>query len=166
MDTSLYDSMKNENNENLFSYFKHDGSYNFQKKIVAGKILKERNYNKSKLIAEKEKIVKSLKKDIGRFFDNGELKLKHKLKSRKQMMFVLIATFCLMSANLIYIIIHDGFNQAFWIEYSIFCAVILAFVLYKVIEFNKSLSTKDKVVENFYKQYKIRLKTINREWKF
>lgn len=166
MDSNLYNSMKNKTDENLFFYFKHDGSYNFQKKIVAGIILHERKYNKAKLISEKEKILINLKKNTNHFFDNGTLKQKHKAKIRKELKFMAIAAYCLMSANLIYRIIRDGFNTAHGYMYAFYCIILLAFILHKVISFNKSLSKKVKAKENSFKQHNIRLETINREWKF
>lgn len=166
MDKVLYNSLRNESTENLFSFFKHKGSYNFQKKILAGKILCERKYDKQILRTEKEKIVQNLHKDLWLFYSNHDLKQKSKSKNRKKIFFVIIAILGLMSANLIYRFITNGFTQAFGTSYALYCIILVAFIAYNGVVNNKHNNPKGKTKSNSWKEYKIKRDTINKEWKF
>ena len=68
MNTELEKFMNSESSENLFFYFKHDGAIDFQRKVIAGKVLNERGFDRNKLIEEKQLIVGSIEEQIFCFF--------------------------------------------------------------------------------------------------
>ena len=56
--------MEEKSDNDLFDIFKHDGSITFMNKLIAGKLLNERGFDKAKLSAEKNLIIKDYESRI------------------------------------------------------------------------------------------------------
>lgn len=50
MNTTLENTLNSEQSDRLFFYFRHDGANDFEKKVIAGKILNERGFDRNKLL--------------------------------------------------------------------------------------------------------------------
>ncbi len=83
MTKGLENAMSSEDSEKLFFYFKHDGAIDFEKKIIAGKILNERGFDRKKLLDEEQLIIGSIKDQISSYENTNLLIAKNKRKINK-----------------------------------------------------------------------------------
>ncbi|MDD4375033.1 MAG: hypothetical protein PHG67_14065 [Bacteroidales bacterium] len=80
MTKGLENAMNSEDSEKLFFYYKHDGAIDFEKKIIAGKILNERGFDRQKLLDEKQLIIGSIMDQIRCYANTDHLLSKNKRK--------------------------------------------------------------------------------------
>lgn len=164
MDKELTLNLGAKSDEDLFCYFKHDGSINFEKKIIAGTILKKRNYNKKVLSKEKDLIVESytnrlkLSKNPNYFRKKNQRKLYSKIFLGQ----VYLAVFLLLSL------------KDFWLNdesldtiYLIIVILIgITFSAYKILSYKKDLAKLNNADYENDELLKFRLELINKEWDF
>ncbi len=90
MNQELAKVMEKKSSEDLFEYFKQDGHLNFEKRLIAGKILKERNFQKTLLKEEKKKIKNSILQLINQTKDHSLLEKSAKKETWKQTLAALL----------------------------------------------------------------------------
>ena len=164
MNTELEKFMNSEKTENLFFYFKHDGAIDFQKKVIAGKILSERGFDKNKLVEEKEIIVDSIKDQI-KIYENISLSTaKNKRKINREYFLSLGLTTIIIILGLKgYIMNEEPFN---WIVISIFALLLLLLIFYKLMTYKTKLKHLMELDVNDKELLKFRLYFIEKEWDF
>ena len=156
--------MNSEKTENLFFYFKHDKAIDFQKKVIAGKILTERGFDKKKLIEEKQMIVDSIKDQI-RAYENTRLSTaKNKIKINREYFLSLGLTALIIIVALKgYIMNEEPFD---WIVISIFALLLLILIIYKLMTYKTKLKHLMELDMNDKELLKFRLYFIGKEWDF
>lgn len=164
MNIELIKSLEKETNDNLFDYFKHDGAINFEKKIIAGKILHEKGFDKSLLSQEKNIIVKSINNRLKISEDLDYLAKKNKKKNNNQLFLGIgYIVFFLILGMKDYFLKNEEID---WIYLSIMIFIGFGFIIYKLLSYKKTLNklTKDDLDNN--ELLRFRLKLIENEWDF
>lgn len=164
MHTELEKFMNSESSENLFFYFKHDGAVDFERKVIAGKILNERGFDKRKLIEEKKKIVDSINEHI-KLYDNARhLTTKNKRKvNREYFVSLALMTLITIVALKSYIMNEEPFD---WIVISVFSLFLLILIIYKLMTYKTKLKHLIELDMNDKELLKFRLYFIEKEWSF
>lgn len=160
----LLNTMKLESSEELFYFFKYDGSIDFEKKLIAGVILSARNFNKHALKNEKKKLI-DLYRENSTYISKDTIREKHTKKLRKKILIGIIAAFI---ATIIALIgLYDGNNINFqWRDITITYLLFTVPPIIQIILFNRRLNSK--VNEEFKDQElnRKRLDLIDKYWKF
>lgn len=164
--TELEKSLKDENNEELFFFFKHGGSLNFEKKIAAGKILYSRNYNKNELAIEKNKIIAAIKKQIEYYNNPKVTEKKHRRILNNNTLWGV--------GHLVFLLLFYVFDEVILgkdVQYETFISLGLGIVVIAsiVIRIFNSKRIIDKLKKEDKKDCILqeqRLRIINNEWKF
>lgn len=164
MNKDLTKVLTTENSDKLFFLFKHQGAIDFEKKILAGKILNERGFDKETLKAEKELIVNSIRSKI-KFYDNtDEVTKKNKRKINLNILYGAVYILVLLLIPLKDSILH---NEAIdWIAISILSAILLSFVGYKFYTYPSKLQSLQRSDQNDKELLQYRLILIEKEWAF
>lgn len=164
MNTELEKFMNSESSENLFFYFKHDGAIDFQKKVIAGKILSERGYDRDKLIEEKQLIVGSIKEQI-KSYENTRLSTAKNRKKINREYFVSLGlmVFIIIVAMKGYIMNEEPFD---WMVVSIFALLFMILIIYKLMTYKTKLKYLIELDVNDKELLKFRLYFIEKEWDF
>ncbi|MCK9452375.1 MAG: hypothetical protein M0Q90_11845 [Bacteroidales bacterium] len=164
MNKALTASLEQKSSEDLFFMFKHDGAINFEQKIIAGKILNERGYDKTKLSKEKKIIVESILNEL-KLTDNSaylERKSKRKIKNDVfiKLAFLLVFSGLGMKDYL--------FNKApfDYVYMSIMLVVGIILLVYQTVTYKKTLNTLIHEAIKNNELLRLRLKLIESEWSF
>lgn len=163
MNQSLQKSLEKESSRELFYNFKHDGLLNFEKKIVSGIILHERNYSIHSLKREKSIIVNSINDQISDYKNSSKSAAKNRNKAKRAIILsVLSAIIGLL------LLFKDYFFKPLEFSYS-----SLMIILFFVFTVGYSIYTYDKKVQRGIqadiddcKLLEQKLIIIKREWDF
>ena len=164
MNKELVKSLEAETSEKLFYYFKHDGSIDFEKKIVAGKILKDKSFDKAKLLHEKGIIVDSILNELKISESSDYLRKKSRKEINKNIYFWLGFILIFLTLEV----------KDYWIDKEAFeltslLIIILTgliFFTYTALNYKKTLS---KLINSGIKNnelLRLRLSLIETEWDF
>ena len=166
MNQELFKSLEQESDDKLFYNFKHDGNINFERKIVSGKILANRNYDPNKLKEEKEKIVKSIQDQINKYKDLENLKTKNKQEARKSILNSITPALVIFFLYLFdFIKDENPVKSDYYILFSI-VAVLFLIVLFKIVHFKKKVNQLIESDINDSNLLENRLSIIDQEWDF
>jgi len=164
MNKELVKSLEAETSEKLFYYFKHDGSIDFEKKIIAGKILNDKSFDKAKLLHEKEIIVDSILNELKISESSDYLRKKSRKEINKNIYFWLGFILIFLTLEV----------KDYWIDKEAFeltslLIIILTgliFFTYTALNYKKTLS---KLINSGIKNnelLRLRLGLIETEWDF
>lgn len=161
---SLHTSLKEESSKQLFKRFNSNGNYNFERKLVAGEILKNRSFNLTRLKEEKSKILKSTHDSLAYYNDNSNVERKCRLKLNKRILLDLasITFFILLELRVLVWETRE-------IDYYLLTALCLAFVaglIYHLIRYDENLNTRILTEIKMNELYEYRLELITKYWKF
>ena len=164
MNEELKNALKNENSDKLFYYFKHDGAIDFEKKIIAGKILHGRGYDQNKLFEEKQLITDSIEDRISSYENTNDLTAKNKRKINRGIFLGLgyLSAFLLIGLKG-YI---AGEEPLDWIAIAVMILLTLVFIVYKLVTYGSKLEDMLQKDMNDKELQKLRLQLIDREWDF
>lgn len=164
MNRELVKSLEAETSEKLFYYFKHDGAINFEKRIIAGIILHDRRYDKNTLSKEKELITESITDSLNINKNKDYLESKNKKKVNRTIFFGLgyLSFFTLLNMK-DYIIDNEKFD---WFYLLIMIVLGVAFIIYKILTYNKTLNNLIKADIENNELLEFRLKLIENKWDF
>jgi len=164
MNRELVKSLEAETSEKLFYYFKYDGAINFEKRIIAGIILHDRGYDKNTLSKEKELITESITDSLNVNKNKDDLKSKNKKKVNRTIFFGLgyLSFFTLLNMK-DYIIDNEKFD---WFYLLIMIVLGVAFIIYKILTYNKTLNNLIKADIKNNELLEFRLKLIENKWDF
>lgn len=157
--------LEKESSEKLFSIFKYDGSDNFEKKLISGKILQERKFDIEKLKEEKSKTRESVAYQIRHFKDNEELFRKHKARLRNEIIGVISIMFFL----LIYFFKFSNFDSDRLTDKYLFGFIIIfhsIILIYRVLSFKKIVRQNVNVEIKDRELLEKQLELIDSEWQF
>ena len=167
MNSNLKKYLDKESSEELFYFFKHDGSLNFEKKIVSGVILHERRYDKRKLKSEKAIIRKSLVSSIKDY--EYSPKLVSKLNTKLTMSII----YGVMISLIVYLLPYGysyvkGESVTLSNNYTLLVTGVafFSFVLYQIITYNRRINNLVKQSSKDYELQKSRLEIIDNKWQF
>ena len=164
MNTELEKFMNSESSENLFFYFKHDGAIDFQRKVIAGKILNERGYDRKILIEEKQLIVGSIQEQIKSYENTRLSTAKNKKKINREYFISLgLMVFIIIVALKGYMMNEEPFN---WIVISLFALLLILLIAYKLMTYKTKLKHLMELDVNDKELLKFRLYFIEKEWDF
>ncbi|MBI9033898.1 MAG: hypothetical protein JEZ03_05445 [Bacteroidales bacterium] len=164
MNKELIKSLEAETSEKLFYYFKHDGAINFEKKIIAGRILNEREYDKTILSQEKSNIANSITNSLKINEDLDYLTKKSKKQSNRNIAMGLgYLSFFLILGMKDYWFNKEDID---WLYLLIMISLGLTFIVYKIVTYKKTLNDfiREDVENN--ELLRFRLKLIETEWDF
>jgi hypothetical protein len=164
MNRELVKSLEAETSEKLFYYFKHGGAINFEKRIIAGIILHDRGYDKNTLSKEKELITESITDSLNVNKNKDYLESKNKKKVNRTIFFGLgyLSFFTLLNMK-DYIIDNEKFD---WFYLLIMIVLGVAFIIYKILTYNKTLNNLIKADIENNELLEFRLKLIENKWDF
>ncbi|MDE5419600.1 hypothetical protein L3049_16535 [Labilibaculum sp. DW002] len=166
MNQELKKYLESETSDKLFYYFKFEGLLDFNKKIVAGTVLHERNYDTKILISEKSKLQESLKRQIAEFEDRSVFEYKIRKEQKKSLIHSLIFTVTIVSFY-IYWYFELPDNRMTPTYLLIACNITFSLLMiYKLMSFKKSINYEIKRAEQDCKLQKQKLEIIDQEWKF
>ena len=164
MTTELEKFLNSEESDKLFFYFKHDGAVDFQKKVIAGKILNERAYDRKKLLEEKKLIVDSIKDQLRSYENTNHVRAKNKRKINREYFFNLVLIILIIIIGLKgYIMSGEPVN---WIVISLMLLLVLVFIVYKLMTYKTKLNHLLELELNNKELLKFRLQFIEKEWNF
>lgn len=164
MNADLEDLMNSEESEKLFFYYKHDGTVDFEKKIIAGKILNKRNFDREKLLQEKQLIVDSINDKITYYNNTIQLTAKNKKKINKGLLFVIgYFSFFIILVLKDYIMNKETFD---WAGIFVITLVVVIFMGYKLITYKSKLKQLLESDMDDNELLKFRLQLIEKEWDF
>jgi len=153
--------------EELFYFFKHDGSLNFEKKIVSGVILSERRYDKRKMKSEKATIRSSIVKSIKDYEHSPQLV--SKLKSKLTMSIV----YGILISLIVYLLPYGfsyvkGESITLSGDYTLVVTAILlsSYILYQIITYNRRINNLVKQSSEDCDLQKSRLEILDNMWHF
>ncbi|MCZ4696465.1 hypothetical protein DWB61_17525 [Ancylomarina euxinus] len=164
MNRELVKSLEAETSEKLFYYFKHDGSIDFEKKIIAGKILNDKSFDKAKLLHEKEIIVDSILNELKISESSDYLRKKSRKEINKNIYFWLGFILIFLTLE-----VKDYWVDKEAFELTSLLIIILTgliFFTYKALNYKKTLS---KLINSGVKNnelLRLRLSLIETEWDF
>ena len=164
MNKELVKSLEAETSEKLFYYFKHDGSIDFEKKIIAGKILNDKSFDKAKLLHEKEIIVDSILNELKISESSDYLRKKSRKEINKNIYFWLGFILIFLTLE-----VKDYWVDKEAFELTSLLIIILTgliFFTYTALNYKKTLS---KLINSGIKNnelLRLRLGLIETEWDF
>jgi hypothetical protein len=163
MNQKLYNHLDKETNDNLFYNFKHDGLMNFEKKIISGKILYKRKFDRIRLKEEKSLIIKEIESRIQKYGDKSSLEN----RKRKQVSLSILGTILSAIVSLFFLVYPKIQNEGIssWELYSL-AAFALSLIFFTIFRFNKKVQKRVSIDLNDLKLQQQRLKIIESEWEF
>jgi len=166
MNPELKEALNTETTERLFYYFKHDGSIDFEKKVIAGKILQERGFYKYKLVAEKEKIVEAIENLINDKNDPRKVKDQGRKELKKSILWAVLPWLIYLFAKVVDYLFDDEWEGSEINVLITFGVAFVAIVVFRTIFYRKNLKKfiQDRI--NDCDLQRSRLKVINEEWSF
>lgn len=166
MNTTLENTLNSEQSDRLFFYFRHDGAIDFEKKVIAGKILNERGFDRNKLLKEKKLLSDSIRHQISAF-ENVNLLVKNKRKINKRILFGLVYISLFMVIGLKDIVLTgESLKRADWIGILIMVLLALTYIVYKLVTYKTKLKQLMASDNKEKELLKLRLQFIEKEWNF
>lgn len=166
MNTELKEALNTETTERLFYYFKHDGASDFEKKIIAGKILQERGFYKYKLVAEKEKIVEAIENIISVNNDPETVKSERRKELRKSILWAFLPWLVYLFAKIVDYLFDDEWEGSELNVLITFGIAFVAIVVYRTIIYRKNIKKFIQARNTDCDLQKSRLKVIEKAWSF
>jgi len=166
MNQALKNELEKESDEDLFFFFKSDGSLDFEKKIIAGIILQERHYDKKVLQGEKDIILKSYKDRIEENKNTDNIISKKKKEVRNSGFFA-IAT--LIITAMVYWQRYSGRslqNQPPEYVYILVALLFIGLFIYRLLSYKDKVSELVDAEKENTKILKQRVEMIDKEWVF
>ena len=164
MTTELEKFLNSEESEKLFFYFKHNGAIDFQKKVIAGKILNERGYDRKKLVKEKHLIIDSINDELRSYENADHIRAKTRRKiNREYFLNLVLMIFIIIVGLRGYIMNGEPVN---WIVISVMMLLVLVFIAYKLMTYKTKLNHLLELELNNKELLKFRLQFIEKEWNF
>jgi len=164
MNRELVKSLEAETSEKLFYYFKHDGSIDFEKKIIAGKILNDKSFDKAKLLHEKEIIVDSILNELKISESSDYLRKKSRKEINKNIYFWLGFILIFLTLE-----VKDYWVDKEAFELTSLLIIILTgliFFTYTALNYKKTLSKSINSGIKNNELLRLRLSLIETEWDF
>ncbi len=162
MNKEIIKSFDEKSDAELFDFFKHDGPLNFEKRIIAGCILKERRYNNQKLLKERALTVTAIKDNIKEHGMTEKIEARNRKKINLSTLWSFVQLVALSALS--YYMYQNGTTNL-WLLY-VPVAVGLGSLAYNVL----TSSGRLKKLMDFDKEnvdlLKYRLQLIEREWQF
>jgi len=161
---SLHANLKEESSEKLFKRFKSNGNYNFERKLIAGEILKKRSFSQTTLKEEKTKILKSIQESIIYYKDNSNVERQCRRGLNKKILLNLasITFFILLELRVLVWDVRE-------LDYLLLTALCLAFMaglIYHLVRYDKNLNTRILSELKMNDLYEYRLELISKYWNF
>ena len=164
MNNELIKSLEEKSDNDLFDIFKHDGSITFMNKLIAGKLLNERGFDKAKLSAEKNLIIKDYESRIIDENNNDLIKKKNSSIINSQ-----ITKGAIFFTAFLFVGLEDFIFNNEAINYTyllIMLSLGIALLTYKLVNYKKQLhSLINSDLEN-NELLRHRLQIIETDWAF
>lgn len=160
----LKELLGTEDSETLFGIIKQDDSNDFDRKLIAGRILYERNYDTHKLREEKSRLIKRLEERVNSY-NNYPL---HVAKNKKVVRTEFLFSLGYVSLFLLIGLWQNMFSseQIEWFTVSILLGLTMAFIIYKAATFKRRLKLLHDADIKDRELLRCRLYHINNEWAF
>ena len=149
--------------QDLLFFFKHDGSIDFNKKLIAGKELFNRKYDRHKLSEEKNKIIQGIKSELKQYGNPEHIKNQHKKDLYKNLAWAFALNILIISVK---IFSSEEINKALGYE---LLTITSGIILLPIIHFLwRTRILKKKLDEGIRNKAVLedRLNTMEKEWPF
>jgi len=166
MNQELKKQLQKENDEELFFFFKSDGSLDFEKKMIAGILLQERQYDKKLLQAEKNIILESYQKRIQENKNSDNIINKKRKEVRNSAVFA-VAT--LVITAMIYWQKYNGRSLEKQPPTYVYIAIAVLFVglfVYRLVNYKDQVAKLVEAEKENTEILKKRVQVIEKEWSF
>ncbi len=164
MNKEIIKSLEQKPTEDLFYLFKHDGAINFEKKIIAGKILNDQGYDKTLLSKEKKIIIETITSRLETNENKDFLYKKNKKKVNNKIFFGLgYLSFFIIMGMKDYLLYKKDID---WVYLSIMIILGFIFVIYQMLTYKKTLNNLINADVENNELLRFRLKLIEKEWNF
>lgn len=166
MNQELKAHMEKESDEELFFFFKHDGSIDFEKKIIAGILLQERKYDRKVLQGEKDIILESYQKRINENKNSDNIVAKKKKEVRNSAFFALAI---LIITAMVRWQQNSGKvmeNQPPVFVYYIISVIFIGLFVYKMMSYKDKVEKLVGAEKENTEILKKRVQIIEKEWVF
>lgn len=163
MNTTLKKSLEQESTDELFFYFRHDGAYNFEKKIIAGKLLKERGFDRQILQKEKQLCIEELQADLKEGETPGLLFKKSQQEVFRKLLSWLVMFLLFMSIE---IVVNVTQAEKDWESMGIVFAIGLSLLAYSFFFYKKHINKLMHEGAKNNELLRLRLSYIQKEWDF
>lgn len=166
MNQELKKQLGKESDEELFFFFKNDGSIDFEKKIIAGILLQERKYDKKVLQGEKNIILEAYQVRIQENKNSDHIINKKRKEVRNSALFA-VAT--LVITSMVYWQNSNGRilqNQPPDYVYLVIAILFVGLFIYRLVNYKDQVA---KLVEEEKENTEIlkkRVQMIEKEWLF
>ena len=164
MNSELVKILEKKSTEDLFYLFKHNGAINFEKRLIAGKILKERGFDETKLSHEKNIIVNVLKDRIEKEGVLDFIKKKNAKKIRNRIFAGIGYLFFFIILGLKDFLLENKDVDWFYISIMLFLGFV--FIVYKIVTYNKTFNSLISSDLDNNELLRLRLDLIEKEWHF
>lgn len=157
-------AFESKSTEDLFYYFKHDGAINFEKKMRAGRILKERGYDQKTLSQEKKIIEDSILTQLKENENKEGIQKRATKKMNRKLFFALgNFTFFLLLGLKDYWFHQQDID---WLYFSIMLSLGLLFIIYHFVSYQKNLDQIIKAELENNELLRSRIKLMDEKWLF
>lgn len=166
MNQEIKTHMQKESDEELFFFFKHDGSIDFEKKIMAGILLQERKYDKKVLQGEKDIILGSYQKRIQENKNSDHVVAKKKKEVRNSAFFALATIIITAMVQWQQYSGKTMENQPPIFVYYILSVLFIGLFVYKIMSYKDKLEKLVDAEKENTEILKKRVQIIEKEWVF
>ncbi|WP_321297344.1 hypothetical protein [Marinifilum fragile] len=163
MNPTIKKSLEQESTSELFFYFKLDGDNNFEKKLMAGKILHERGFDTQILQKEKLLTMAELQADLMDGETPGYLLNKSKKEVLKKPFSLIIFLVLYLLLRAYDILTEQEIN---WESFGIICAIGLIVLSYSIVSYKKNVNKLMHEGAKNNELLRLRLSYIQKEWDF
>ncbi|MDA3865534.1 MAG: hypothetical protein PF489_02165 [Salinivirgaceae bacterium] len=158
--------MESKTTEELFFYFKHDGSIDFPKKLAAGKLLYSRKFDRKLLAEEKRKIIENIHAEMKECESPDSIEQNYRKAVRKN---VIVSLSIMTALAVVYAGWHfyrtGGTENMFTqLPYDALSVVVLP--VWRYVWVNRLVVKKVRNAKRNYRLLQARLNTIETEWSF
>jgi hypothetical protein len=153
-------------NDELFYYFKFDGALDFNKKIVAGKVLFERAYDSTLLNTEKQKLKESIEKQIAEFEDKTNLEIRIRKEQKRGLVGIIFSALATLT---VYALCYfDASEMKTTLKYLLIAAFIIFPLSWinRIRNFNKGIQEEMEQAKKDNRIHHQKLEKIEKEWQF
>lgn len=165
MDATLESLLREEPDDVLFANMKHNSHCDFEKRIISGRILCERqNFDRLKMSGEKKLLLDSMKERIKTMNDPVETMRRLRRKSLRPSLWCIFFTLLFVTTEIFDVSrTQKGFD---WIGLSVFLLAVVIILVYEFATMSKHIQKKVIAEQDLKELLTNRIARIEQEWTF
>lgn len=165
MEPSLEDLLREEPDEVLFANMKHNSHCDFEKRIISGRILCERQkFDRLKMSGEKKMLIDSMKERIKTSNDPVETMRRLRRKALRPSLWSIFFTLLFVTTEVFDI--RRTQKDFDWVGLSIFLLTVIIILVYEFATLSKHIQRKVIAEQDLKELLANRIARIEQEWPF